>query len=194
MHLPLHVTAPAGQLRAQVPLVQRSLPSQACPQLPQFARSVVVSLHSLLHGTVPGAQTRATHAESSQCSVAAHVLLHCPQCFALVRVSVHPSLQSVRSPSHTVFDEESVPDDALDEEALPLPSMNDPADGRFDEQAKRSPGVMQAMTTAALRVQVGFMTLRDRSIKGCSMIAAHDADPDSSGFGGVPGGGLTSSR
>jgi len=80
-----------------------------------------------------------------------------------------------------VLDEARVPDDALDE-VPPLPPTYDPEDGRFEEQAKRSPGVMQAMTTAVARVQVGFMTLRDRSIKGCSMSARPGVDLDSARF------------
>lgn len=75
-HFPLQITAPAGQLTEQVPLMQRSAPWQACPQLPQLARSVAKSMHSLLHGFVPALHARATHAESSQRSEAAQALSH----------------------------------------------------------------------------------------------------------------------
>jgi hypothetical protein len=135
-----------------------------CPQLPQFAESFTMSVHSLLHGTIPVRHVSATHIASSQCSVAAHACPHSPQCLDDARVStqppVSPSAQSVWSASHTVVGAESVPEEALDDPAPELASTNEPPEGLVGEQAKRSPEVMQATTTVIARVRVDFMTLR----------------------------------
>ena len=63
----------------QIPPLQISLPVHACPQLPQFARSLPVVTHVPLQSVVPGGHDIARHVAPMQTCPEAQTVPHAPQ-------------------------------------------------------------------------------------------------------------------
>lgn len=79
----------------QIPPLQISLPVHACPQLPQFARSLPVVTHVPLQSVVPGGHDIARHVAPMQTCPKAQTVPHAPQFAESVLSATHAAVAPV---------------------------------------------------------------------------------------------------
>lgn len=89
---PLQVISSGAQVVVQLPIKQRCEASQALPQVPQFARSLVRSAQLLPHCTVPAGHVL-LQTPRPQTKPVGQTLPHEPQFSGSLAVSAHAPLQ-----------------------------------------------------------------------------------------------------